>query len=227
MLVLQDLGTDFYPVWHYAVVIGYIPESDRLVLRSGTTLRDTTPADRFMNTWRRAGSWGLIILRPGEMPVTAQSDSYLQAVADLESTGRFGVAALAYGAATRRWPENPTAWFGLGNTQYRLGDPIQARRSYQAAIRADPGYPAAYNNLAEIEAERGCFDAALGSLEAALALPGDAAQRLHGALTATRREILARRPTDYRGDAPTCSPYSQGGGVLQGPWVGVPPSGVL
>ena len=129
----------------------------------------------------------------------------LTAVADLESTGQTRAARLAYAAAARRWPDEPTAWLGLGNTEYRSGNLEQARRSYRQAIRADPRYPAAYNNLAEVQADLGCFDAALATLDTALQLVGEAAQRLRPALLATRGEIQARRPEDHKADAPNCS----------------------
>jgi tetratricopeptide (TPR) repeat protein len=218
VLVLQNLGTASFPVWHYAVVIGYLPGSDQVILRSGTRRRETVRADRFLTTWQRAGSWGLVTLRPGEIPATAQPDSYLRVVAELESIGRTEAAGLAYAAATRRWPDNAIAWIGLGNTEFRRGDLQKAGRSYREAIRAEPGYPAGYNNLAEVAAELGCFDAALATLDIALQLPGAAAQRLRGSLLATRREVLTRRPKGYRGDGPTCSRTTEphaGGGRMQ------------
>jgi tetratricopeptide (TPR) repeat protein len=144
------------------------------------------------------------VLRPGQLPATAQPDRYLGAVADLESTGQTEAAGLAYAEATRRWPNNATAWLGLGNTEFASGNLEQAEHSYRRAIRAAPGYPAGYNNLAEVQARRGCFDAALETIESALALPGEPAQRLRGLLEQTRREIIERRPTDQTGDPASC-----------------------
>jgi tetratricopeptide (TPR) repeat protein len=204
ILVLQNLGTHSFPLWHYAVVIGYRPDRDEVILRSGTTRREIDSAQHFLRTWQLADFWGLVVLRPGELPDGVNLDDYLKAVADLESTGQTRAAGLAYAAATRRWPENATAWLGLGNTEYKSGRLAQAERSYRRAIRAAPGYPAAYNNLAEVQAARGCFDAALATLGSALALSGDAVQRLQGALLQTRQEILTRRPAPYPGDPPSC-----------------------
>ena len=204
VLVLQNLGTGSFPAWHYAVVVGYLPDSDRFILRSGTTRRDLVRADRFLRTWVLAGSWGLVVLPPGELPADGHPDRYLAAVADLETTGQAKAAELAYAAATERWPDNPTAWLGLGNAEYRSGDFGQAGRSYREAIRVEPGYTAAYNNLAEAQARSGCFEAALATLGEALQHSGDAAQRLRVNLLDTRREILSRRPDEYQGDSPSC-----------------------
>src|SRR5690606_37665875 len=39
VLVLQNLGVRFAPAWHYAVVVGFSPETGEIVLRSGTQRR--------------------------------------------------------------------------------------------------------------------------------------------------------------------------------------------
>ena len=204
VLVLQNLGTRSYPLWHYAVVVGYRPDRDEIILRSGTTRREITPARRFLRSWRLADFWGLVVLRPGELPAAAHPDRYLKAVADLESTGQTGAARTAYAEATRRWPNNATAWLGLGNTEFNSGNLERAENSYRQSIRAAPGFAAAYNNLAEVQARRGCVDAALETIGSALALTGDAARRLRVPLLQTRHELAQSRPPDYPGDPASC-----------------------
>jgi tetratricopeptide (TPR) repeat protein len=205
VLVLQNLGVSFYPVWHYAVVIGYLPDDDAVILRSGTTRRMVMPAGRFLRTWRLAGYWGLVVLRPGELPAQPSAEAYLKAAADLESVGQTRAAARAYGAAVKRWPDNAIAWLGLGNTYYQAGRLPDAESSYREAVRVDPGDLAAWNNLAEVLAERGCFDTAISTLDTALARPGST-DPLRGQLLQTRSEILSRRPVDHAADAATCGP---------------------
>ena len=39
VLVLQNLGIERVPVWHYAVVVGFDRDSDRMILRSGAERR--------------------------------------------------------------------------------------------------------------------------------------------------------------------------------------------
>lgn len=205
VLVLQDLGSGMFPIWHYAVVIGYLPDSDQMILRSGTTRRHLARAHRFVSSWRRAGYWGLVIPRPGDIPATADPERYLQAVADLESTGGIRPAALAYAAATRRWPDNPVAWLGLGNTEYRTGNLAEAARNYRAAIRVQRHFLPAYNNLAQVQAELGCYDAALATLDGALRVHAATDPRLADALDLTRREIDAHRAQRSGGDPPSCT----------------------
>jgi tetratricopeptide (TPR) repeat protein len=184
------------------VVVGYRSDTDHLVLRSGTTRRQVVSAAGFHRSWRGAEFWGMVVLRPGELPARVRSESYLEAVADLEAAGQYQAARIAYSAATRRWPKNPTAWLGLGNSDYLSGNIRDAESNYRQAIQVAPGYAAAYNNLAEALADRGCFDAALAELQHAMPLAGD--MRLQAALDTTRREILTRRPLHYPGDPPGC-----------------------
>jgi tetratricopeptide (TPR) repeat protein len=92
---------------------------------------------------------------------------------------------------------------GLGNTQYQAGDRQAAERSYRRATEADPAYLAAWNNLAEVLAQRGCFHAALATLDGALGRPGGDAS-LRARLEQTRAEIRTRRPAGDRTDAAVC-----------------------
>ena len=203
VLVLQNLGMSFYPIWHYAVVVGYLPYDDAVLLRSGATRRLVMPAGRFLRSWRLAGYWGLVVLPPGELPARPVAATYLKAAADLESVGKTQAAALAYGTAVTRWPDNATAWLGLGNTYYQTDRLPAAEDSYRRAVRVDPDYLAAWNNLAEVLAERGCLNEAITTLDTALARPGTG-EALRKLLLQTRGEILSRRPADNRPDAPGC-----------------------
>jgi hypothetical protein len=73
VLVLQNLGLDWLPRWHYAVVIGYDLERQELVLRSGTERRRITPFGVFLNTWDRAERWGIVVLPPQTLPARARA----------------------------------------------------------------------------------------------------------------------------------------------------------
>jgi hypothetical protein len=51
VVVLHNYGLPFWPRWHYAVVIGYDPLHQKVVLRSGTTRREVQSAAHFMRAW--------------------------------------------------------------------------------------------------------------------------------------------------------------------------------
>ena len=50
VIVLQNLGLSWFPVWHYALVVGYDFSKDVVVLRSGVTARKVTPFPTFQKT---------------------------------------------------------------------------------------------------------------------------------------------------------------------------------
>ena len=50
VLVLQNLGSKRAPVWHYAVVVGYLADTRQIVLRSGDQERHITSASRFIRS---------------------------------------------------------------------------------------------------------------------------------------------------------------------------------
>ena len=178
VLVLQNLGTSVFPRWHYAVVVGFSRERREVILRSGTDKRRATGAGLFARTWRRGGMWGVVALKPGELPATGDSEAYLRAVAAAESAGRAELAEPSYIAAAERWPEMSLAWFGLGNSAYTRGDNPVAERMYRRALREDPANAPALNNLATLVAEQGRCDEALQLLQAAMVLPD-----LHASMT--------------------------------------------
>lgn len=192
VLVLQNLGVKALPAWHYAVVIGYARERGEVVLRSGTDERRVTPAATFASTWRRGGNWGVVALRPGELPATDDSNGYLRALAGAESAGRADLAEPSYRAAAKRWPDNGLAWLGLGNSAYARGEQDDAERLYRRALEIDSGNAAALNNLASTIAEQGRCDEARQLLRAAMALP-DLHVQMSDVLLQSQAEIGACR----------------------------------
>src|SRR5690606_37619257 len=65
VLVLHNYGLPFWPRWHYTVVIGFDTRTDTIILRSGTTERQTLSARNFMRAWDNADRWAMVVLRPG------------------------------------------------------------------------------------------------------------------------------------------------------------------
>jgi len=206
VLVLQNLGAAILPVWHYAVVVGYLPESDQVVLRSGTTRRKLTDARDFMKSWDGADRWALVALAPAELPATGTPGRYLKAVAALEATGASRAAEKGYAAAVERWPDQPLARFGLGNSLYSQGRLAEAAAAYRGAIARSPDFAPAYNNLASLLAERGCPVEALRIVDEGLSRTPDT-DGMRDRLRASRGEIAATRPS---GPAGQCASLATG-----------------
>lgn len=188
VLVLQNLGVSWLPVWHYAVVVGADPVAETVVLRSGTDRRRVMSYRRFIDSWQRADRWAMVVTPVDRVPVSANALDWLTAASAFEQLGQLPLAATAYEAATLRWPELPLAWQLLGNVRYHDGDKAGARQAYRAAVELKPD-AASYNNLAQVELELGCRDSAGAALTQAEALPASPA--VAAALQETGKALLA------------------------------------
>jgi tetratricopeptide (TPR) repeat protein len=172
VIVLQNLGLSWIPVWHYAVAIGYDIPADELILHSGTAARKRTPLRLFENTWARAEDWGLLVLKPAELPATAVEGKFVEAVLGLEKAKQPAAAVDGYRAALNRWPHNLAAGMGLGNSYYALGDLKNSEAAFRRAVALHPGSGAAWNNLADVLLRQGQKSEALHAARRAIALGG-------------------------------------------------------
>src|SRR2546426_901784 len=115
VIVLQNNGFGPFPVWHYAVVIGYDYPRGELYLRSGEKPRVSVPFTVLEYTWKKSDYWAMVTLPPGRIPVTATESGYLRAIVAMDRVASDSAATVAYAAFLRRWPDNPTASIGLAN----------------------------------------------------------------------------------------------------------------
>jgi hypothetical protein len=182
VVILQNLSLPWYPVWHYAVVVGFDLKSDRLILRSGREQRHEVPFKVFERTWRRSQYWSMVVLPPDRLPFTAEEIPYVQAVAPLERIGRWNDTALAYDMALTRWPKSLAARMGLGNSRYALGDLHGAEEAFRQATRDHPDAAVAYNNLALTLADQQRWQEARSAAQRALDIGGPHAESFRDTL---------------------------------------------
>jgi tetratricopeptide (TPR) repeat protein len=168
VLVLQNLGVEAIPRWHYAVVVGIDAERGEVVLRSGTDRRRVTRIRTFLHTWRRGGYWGMVVLVPGQLPTAPNRSRYFEAIAALEQAGRAEEAAWAWQTALREWPGDTVALFGLANAHLAQAEYAAAETVYRDLLERVPDLPAARNNLALALAAQEKFDTALEQIRVAL-----------------------------------------------------------
>jgi hypothetical protein len=176
VVVLQNLAFGWYPVWHYAVVVGYDLPRARITVRSGRARRYESPLGLFTRVWERADRWAIVVLPAGTLPASAQEERYVAAVAGLERAGQWDPASRAYRSALERWPDSVAAWIGLGNSRYALGDLAGAERALRGALRVDPAAAPALNNLAHVLAEQGRREEAIAAARQAFASGGPHAE---------------------------------------------------
>ena len=192
VLVMQNLGLPFLPVWHYAVVVGYLPETEEFALRSGMEQRRVLSTRRFAQTWRSADYWAIALWGSEEkMSAAIEPEAYLTEAAALESLGQFDVARAAYRQAIQAWPENSIARLGYANSLYGSGDLVAAEAAYRSLLETDLGNLVALNNLAQTLADAGCTQQAMELIDRSSAALKD--QSLYPLLMTTRAEIETSR----------------------------------
>lgn len=173
VVVLQNLGLFWMPVWHYAVVVGYEKKGDTVILRSGTDRRRKTGLRLFERTWKRGGYWGLLTLPPDTPPANPDRDTYLLAVAGLERAGRWQAASVGYRSILRTFPDSRVARLGLANSLYRLKNLQDAVTILQETTERYPRFAPAFNNLAHMLFELGRRREALRAALTAVEQGGD------------------------------------------------------
>ena len=159
VVLLQNLGFDAAPVWHYAVAVGYSLGRGELVLRSGTTRRQVMAFTVFEQTWARADDWGFVVLPPGQWPVTATRSAVIEAAIGYERLAPPALALRAYASASQRWPNDLALTMGLGNSAFAAGQKVLAADSFARAARAHRSTPA-WLNLGRTLLDAGLADSA-------------------------------------------------------------------
>lgn len=184
VLVFQNLSLPVYPVWHYAVVIGYDRTRNVMLLHSGKTARMEISLYAFERTWARGNHWAMLALRPDTLPATLDARNTAVAIASLEPLNP-AAAGTAYRTALQRWSTHENLLLGLGNTLYAQRDLNGAATQYRRAVDANPAFADGWNNLAQVLLEQGDKTNALQAVQQAIALGGPRLAQYE----ALRREI--------------------------------------
>lgn len=149
VVVLLNMSLPIAPMWHYAVVVGYEPDSKSMILRSGPKERELIPIATFLKLWERSKNWGFTVIRPIDSPPAyASSQNYLNSVVALERSSPEN-AFKAYQQGAKTWPQQPWFHFGLGNLAFNDKNYMEAEQHYRRAVGVYPDMADAWNNLAE------------------------------------------------------------------------------
>ncbi|MFV1997772.1 MAG: PA2778 family cysteine peptidase [Acidiferrobacterales bacterium] len=172
VLVMQNLGVKWLPLWHYAVVVGYDKRRQEIVLRSGRIERKRYSFKLFDRTWRRSGRWAMVAVKPTEIPITADEDEYLRTILPFEHAQRWNVALKAYTTASNKWPDSLGAQMGSGNSYYALNKFTKSITYYRKALLIDSSHAPAHNNIANAFFETGELEEAEEHANNAIMLGG-------------------------------------------------------
>ncbi|UYG06224.1 PA2778 family cysteine peptidase [Halomonas sp. M4R1S46] len=172
VVVMQNLALPAWPLWHYAVAIGYDLPDESLTLHTGLTPERAVDFARFDATWARSDRWAFVALAPGELPASVDADAATRAIADFEAAQGSQAALPAWQALAERHPAAAMVQFALGNARHATGDRPGALAAYRAATAADPELAPAWLNLGLLASREGDQQTARRALARAAALPG-------------------------------------------------------
>lgn len=134
VLVVQNLGVESQPLWNCVVAVGYDRPQEQVLLHSGDQAGKRVSLRLFERLWADSGQWGLVVLKPGELPAAARQQDYIKAAYNLRRAGRYWEAVQAYDAALATWPADTDTLMGLGASLHLLGDKHGAADAYRTAL---------------------------------------------------------------------------------------------
>lgn len=173
VVVMQNLALPAFPMWHYAVAIGYDLPNETLILRSGEIERHTMSFSRFDATWARTGRWGFVVSEPGTLPEGVSARNALEAISAFEEQHGSLASLSSWQAFTERYPTNSLGQFALGNALYAAEQPDAALRAFESATQFDPAMGAAWLNVALVRLQQEDTTSAHEALSQAAALEGE------------------------------------------------------
>ena len=183
VVVMQNLSLPAWPIWHYAVAIGFDRGEKTLTLHSGMEPARLESFRRFDATWARSDRWAFIALPPGELPATGDGKDALDAIADFERAQGAQAALPAWEAFVTRYPTAAMGHFALGNARYATGDAQGAREAFSEAVVRAPDLAVAWLNLGLLHRALGAPAEAREALQRAADLPGPWREQANKALS--------------------------------------------
>jgi hypothetical protein len=149
VIVLENYGFSWMPIWHYATVTGYDLSKNAVIRKSGIRERSVTPIWIFENLWKKEGYWGFVMLRPGESPVNPNPDRWFLELAESERYWSSEEKETAWKKYLSVFPNNALGHAALGNVAFNSGDIDRAIAYYKMALDLDPNNRQ-INELAQI-----------------------------------------------------------------------------
>jgi len=191
VIVLQNNGLSWHPLWHYAVLIGVDPARGEVVLRSGDQRRLSESWSVFDRTWARGGRWAIRLLPvAGAWPASAsETEVTRQLLAMARSAPALALTGLRQAVA--RWPQGLPLWLALAEVSEREQGMKAGEAVLRQGLAAMPEQPWLLNNLADLLLRDGRAREALPLARRALAGAGDR-QEVRDTLAAVEAALSGR-----------------------------------
>lgn len=172
VIVLQNQRLSWYPLWHYALVIGYDLEAQTVILHTGVNERRIVPMELFENTWRKGNYWLLAAIPPTQSSDQFDPFLYVSAARDLMEVGQEAAGITALETATNQWSDYWLSYFLLGN-HFLQTNPQDALNWFRKGERAGSSETSYLNNYAYALLFNDCAEQALEIIQRAAMLDPD------------------------------------------------------
>lgn len=173
VIVMQNLALPAFPMWHYAVAIGFDLPSETLILRSGEIERHTMSFSRFDATWARTKRWGFVVAEPGTLPEGISARNALAAISAYEELHGPEATLSSWQTLSQRFPDNAMAQFAKGNALYASNRATEAMEAFKKATEITPTMGAAWLNLGILLLQQEARNEARSALHQAAAIEGE------------------------------------------------------
>lgn len=151
VIVFQNNGLFWYPIWHYAVVIGVDAVRGEVILRSGEQQRLVLTWSVFDRTWSRSGRWAIRLLPvQAEWPASVSSSVVTRQLLVMAKTAAPELALAGLRRGLQRWPEEVSLWLALAQVSEQKAGLVSAERVLREGLTALPESPWLLNNLADV-----------------------------------------------------------------------------
>ncbi len=150
VIVLQNNGLSWLPVWHYAVLIGVDAARGEVVLRSGSQRRLVETWSVLDRTWTRGERWAIRLLPvDGDWPASV---SEVEVTRQLLAMARPAPVPALTGLqrAVQRWPQGLALWLALAEVSEREHGLKAGEGALRQGLVAMPEQPWLLNNLADL-----------------------------------------------------------------------------
>ncbi|MFT6898510.1 MAG: tetratricopeptide (TPR) repeat protein [Paraglaciecola sp.] len=197
VVVLQNVALSWFPMWHYALVIGYDLDSREVIMHTGVTENHRLNLATFERTWGRGKYWLMAAVPPTKISAQFTPLNYTQAAQDLLATGQIAAGISALQTAIAHWPDYWLSYFLLAN-HFLHDDPRQAAIWYQKGYQYGAQNVPYLNNYAFTLATLGCYSQANNLVVTALAYQPDNSNLLDTQMQIAK--LSSRASVDSKGN---------------------------
>lgn len=155
VIVRQNNGLSFAPIWHYAVVIGVDTAAQRVILRSGAERRQLLTLSQLDRTWARGDYWAMRLLPVDrEWPASIKARDVVPGLLAMRHVAP-DAALAGLRRAAWRWPTEVPLWLALADLAGSRDGLPAAEQVLRDALVVLPEQAWLLNNLADVLLRQG------------------------------------------------------------------------